>query len=836
MRGAIVSGCVAVVGVGLVAAGSVVIAASRPAPPEPRLPAFGSSAGSTVPHAAGGNEPASSGLTSVVPARLVETRAGLATVDGLLAGGGGRSAGSVLEVPVLGRGGLPDAGVGAVLLNVTAVGPLGPGYLTVFPCGAERPLASNVNYLAGEVVPNAVLAKVGDGGAVCVFTKAATDLVIDVNGWFGDGSGVSYSIPDGTTLVGPTEVVWAAPGATADEARVVVGNGRRHTIGDRLAIASSDEFPDGMFAEVIAVDTTTPPTLTVMRVAVSEVLDNLTVEFAGPVSLDTSTWASPVGAEQRRSMSIDKRFLRCEEQGFEKPAAELFTELTTPITVDFEHLKSYFAAETTLFAAPWMVLQLNGEAVASVGVTATTGFTCEVDPAVRQQHRLSYTIGAVAGIPVTFHLEPAFEFAISASGHLGFSQRHYFGISVAKTGFQPLDVDPVHSRDDAEVEWNAAIGASAFAGGSLSLMFGGGYRSARAEAGVYGDFGVGVEANVSAGGAGASVCARFSAQFEAELGVRLDLLDTRWESDLGSASGPLVDLGEFCLGGPTTTTTTTSPVGTTSTTTTLPASTPLHFKEVEAGLDFTCGLLLSGKPMCWGGEPSDGFADDLIHVNLPDDEFESLATTDYSRTMCGLRSDGTATCWGEFYPGLFEPPESSGPYERVSMGMDHGCGLRLDATAVCWGNPQLSPPPDGLFVDVGAAQYRSCGLRPGGAIGCWDSDGWDGLAGTYTAMAMGANLVCAIGGDGALECEEPFPAPPVGTFSAIDGGQESFCARAVDETLACWSPSWDLTPPDGAFDSVSTAGPHACGVRPNHTVECWGSNEFGQLDVPTSAP
>ena len=57
------------------------------------------------------------------------------------------------------------------------------GYLTVFPCGSERPLAANVNYRPGVVTPNAVLAKVGVDGTVCIYTRSATDLVADVNGY-----------------------------------------------------------------------------------------------------------------------------------------------------------------------------------------------------------------------------------------------------------------------------------------------------------------------------------------------------------------------------------------------------------------------------------------------------------------------------------------------------------------------------------------------------------------------------------------------------------------------------------------------------------------------------
>ena len=127
--------------------------------------------------------PAGGSPSTVVPARLLETRVGAddKTVDGLFQGIGPVRAGVVLELPVAGRDKVP-ATASAVMLNVTAVFPTGPGYLTVFPCGAPRPLASNVNYAAGQVVPNAVLAKIGTGGTVCIYSLVDTDVVIDVTG------------------------------------------------------------------------------------------------------------------------------------------------------------------------------------------------------------------------------------------------------------------------------------------------------------------------------------------------------------------------------------------------------------------------------------------------------------------------------------------------------------------------------------------------------------------------------------------------------------------------------------------------------------------------------
>ncbi|MGK0276484.1 MAG: hypothetical protein ACI9N0_002877, partial [Ilumatobacter sp.] len=122
---------------------------------------------------------------SVSPGRVLESRSGnpeYITVDGLFQGTGRTAAGQIAEIKVTDRAGVP-ADAEAVFLNVVAVSPSGPGYLTVFPCGITPPVAANVNYNTGDVAANAVLAKIGVGGKVCVFTAAATDLVIDVNGF-----------------------------------------------------------------------------------------------------------------------------------------------------------------------------------------------------------------------------------------------------------------------------------------------------------------------------------------------------------------------------------------------------------------------------------------------------------------------------------------------------------------------------------------------------------------------------------------------------------------------------------------------------------------------------
>jgi len=129
--------------------------------------------------------PTTSALTSIDPARLLDTRAGIgATTDGQFAGAGPISAGGELDLLVNGRGGVPASGVGAVVLNVTVTGPSAAGYLTAWPTGSARPLASNLNFVAGQTIPNLVIVKVGGAGKVSLFNSAGnSDVIVDVVGW-----------------------------------------------------------------------------------------------------------------------------------------------------------------------------------------------------------------------------------------------------------------------------------------------------------------------------------------------------------------------------------------------------------------------------------------------------------------------------------------------------------------------------------------------------------------------------------------------------------------------------------------------------------------------------
>jgi subtilisin family serine protease len=134
------------------------------------------------------------GFTGVVPARLLDSRPGLSTVDGLQAGIGARPGGVITAVGVTGRAAVPADAVAAVL-NVTVTNPVAAGFVTVYPCGSTLPNASSVNFATGQTVANAVVSQIGTAGQICVYTPVQTDLVVDVTGWFSGSGGFTGVVP-----------------------------------------------------------------------------------------------------------------------------------------------------------------------------------------------------------------------------------------------------------------------------------------------------------------------------------------------------------------------------------------------------------------------------------------------------------------------------------------------------------------------------------------------------------------------------------------------------------------------------------------------------------------
>ena len=91
--------------------------------------------------------------------------------------------------PVRGVCGVPADAL-AVAANVTAVNPTDLGNLRVFPSGTATPLASTINFAAGQTRANNGIVRLGTDGQLgvrCDMAPGSTGqvhLIVDVSGYF----------------------------------------------------------------------------------------------------------------------------------------------------------------------------------------------------------------------------------------------------------------------------------------------------------------------------------------------------------------------------------------------------------------------------------------------------------------------------------------------------------------------------------------------------------------------------------------------------------------------------------------------------------------------------
>ncbi len=133
--------------------------------------------------------PSSLSFYSLTPCRLVDTRNSNAPLGGpFLAKGQSR------DFPLtMSSCGLPAAAQ-AYALNITAVPHSKLSYLTTWPSGQNRPVVSTLNAPTGAVTANTAVVPAGQAGDISVFATDDTDLIVDVNGYFGAPAtgGLSY--------------------------------------------------------------------------------------------------------------------------------------------------------------------------------------------------------------------------------------------------------------------------------------------------------------------------------------------------------------------------------------------------------------------------------------------------------------------------------------------------------------------------------------------------------------------------------------------------------------------------------------------------------------------
>lgn len=220
----------------------------------------------------------------------------------------------------------------------------------------------------------------------------------------------------------------------------------------------------------------------------------------------------------------------------------------------------------------------------------------------------------------------------------------------------------------------------------------------------------------------------------------------------------------------------------------------ITFTRIAAGAHHTCGVTEGRAIVCWGQGSSRfgsqfGNSGDRDHgqARAPDgNDFVNLSAGGY--TSCGLRENGSLTCWG-----LGSDPNRTEDSER-------------------WDADQAVPPTGDNFAVVRNSVLHGCALTKMGKVTCWgrghDPDAEEGFADVGQAD------------------------PPDINAMALTTSTNFSCAITTAGELACWGANpaglQENIPSGDDFVDVSGGGGTACAVRESGEVVCWGDDSHGK--------
>jgi hypothetical protein len=176
------------------------------------------------------DSPSGTGFVPLTPTRLYDSRTPGAQL---------LRAGTELQLQVTGTvGGAPSDAPG-VALNVTVIQPAGDGYMQVYPCGVDSSKAfSNINFVAGDARPNAVVTGVDQGGKICLRSVADTHVAVDLTGYFAMGAGLDFVALDPIRMF-DSRSVFAALNESTGGLQVGPGNVVRLKIAGQRGVPST---------------------------------------------------------------------------------------------------------------------------------------------------------------------------------------------------------------------------------------------------------------------------------------------------------------------------------------------------------------------------------------------------------------------------------------------------------------------------------------------------------------------------------------------------------------------------------------------------------------------
>ncbi|PZQ49100.1 MAG: hypothetical protein DI551_00155 [Micavibrio aeruginosavorus] len=278
-----------------------------------------------------------------------------------------------------------------------------------------------------------------------------------------------------------------------------------------------------------------------------------------------------------------------------------------------------------------------------------------------------------------------------------------------------------------------------------------------------------------------------------------------------------------------------------------------------------CMVRKDGTAWCWGEDGSGQLGNGAVSGSQQQPSPVSdagpwldISTGFGSTSTCGLKTDGSVWCWGsdsngqlgaggagdQTSPVAVDVADDELMWTKVSVGTDHACGIRTDGTAWCWGSNSngklgtgggsVSSPAevsgDDLWIDISAGPDTSCGIKKDGTAWCWGSDS-NGQLGNGAVLNTSQNTPSQV--------DDPGP------WAKISAGKAT-CGLKNDGSVWCWGKdengligngsdiTEDQTSPVRAFTnapfmSIAAGVEHNCGTDIYGGAWCWGAGNNGRI-------
>lgn len=265
-----------------------------------------------------------------------------------------------------------------------------------------------------------------------------------------------------------------------------------------------------------------------------------------------------------------------------------------------------------------------------------------------------------------------------------------------------------------------------------------------------------------------------------------------------------------------------------------PDATGMGLPKLSLGMDHGCGLRANGTITCWGSNLQE-------QRTLPTDRRYRDLAAGWNHT-CALDERGALVCVGRNTSG--QRASAAGPFKQVVAGEEHTCALDSSSHAQCWGDQtfEQSEAPASAFSAISAGRDFNCGIRAADAnVECWGNGAGQlsaALRGTrFRSLSGGHDQMCGITEQGIGHCWTALQRAPVnlGEVRALAVGKAGRCALLGDGAIRCWAGggTFAFAMERAPFVSLAVGGKALCGLPKTGALLC---ESEGDMPAPVNFP